>query len=244
MSIQSIAGPEGYISSRQTSKRVMGRALQIAFGKRRIPGGDAVALRSGHAVISQDTPAICLNSPGWLTPPPDLIMAMQSRALLRELCRDGLAALTNGFSAAPQRATQRYLEDLDARFPVPKEPPFALFEASDRFFAALLPMPAPKIVIEAGETPAEADLAVWDGQQLTLISFGDEGQYTPRQRTARDDLVARAPVPMRLHAAPLRRDAPLDDIFAPDILTWATGARLPVFGPIRLSPFQTEPTLV
>jgi hypothetical protein len=222
----------------------MGASLQIAFGKRRVPGGDTVALSSGHAVIVQGTPAICLNSPGWLTPPPDLIMAMQTRALLRRLCHDGLAALTSGFSAAAQRATRRYLEDLDARFPTPTEPPYSLFHDSDRFFAAMLPMPAPKIAIQQGkilgETRAEADLALWDGQHLTLISFGEEGQYTPRQRQARDDLVALSPVPVRLHAAPLQRDVPLDEIFPADILTWATDAPLPVLGPIRLSAFQIE----
>ncbi len=222
---------------------MIGGSVQIAFGKRRQPGGDTVALRSGHAVIVPGAPAICLNSPGWLTPPPELVMAIQTRALLRDLCRDGLAALTSGFSAAAQRATQRYLADLEGRFPVPVEPPFPLFHDADRFFAALLPMPAPKIALEAetaGGSHAEADLAFWNGRMLTLVSFGDAGQYTPRQNRARDELSARAPVPVRFHSAPLRRDAPLDDIFPPDILSWATDAALPVFGPVRLPAFQAD----
>jgi len=225
---------------------VIRSSLQIAFGKRRVPGGEAVALRSGHAVISEGAPAICLNSSGWLTPPPDLIMAMQDRRLLRELCRDGLAALTLGFSAAAQRATHRYLEALEAQFPAPLEPPFDLFHPSDRFFAALLPMPAPRIALAGGDgrlsqsDVAEADLAFWDGQGLVLISFGDGAQYTPRQRKAREGLVALAPVPVRFHMAPVHRDTGVCDLFPADILSVADRASLPVYGPVRLAPFQEQ----
>ena len=223
----------------------MGEALQIAFGKRRIPGSVHEALEPGHAVVANGARAICLNSPGWVRLTPELITAAKDRATLRLLCRDGLARMTNSFSAAAARTIRRYFKSLETRYPLPNERSADLFDATDRYFSALLPMPAPTIAVTEiaamAERPAESDLAFWNGDRLTLIRFGGFARETPGQRNALEMLIEKSPVEVHLHRAPEERDASLEEVITPEVLDWEMRSEGPAHGPIRLNQLQEWP---
>ena len=106
----------------------------------------------------------------------------------------------------------------------------------DRFFAALLPLPSPKLASsKAADVWVEADLGFWDGKTLTLIRFGSETTLLPRQRAEFAALEKAAAGRVRLLWLPM--GAGPEALPAPLMKTAATSA-LPVFGPYRAAAFR------
>ena len=210
--------------------------------------GAELAARGGGlgrqvALINTDTPAFCLNSPGWMAPKPELIAAMDSREALRLLCRDRLEALVPGFAPRVREFCQSYLDSVAARIG-PAEDGKDISLPGDRYFAALLPLPCPKLALP--EVPSgwvEADLGFWDGNTLTLIRFGGETTLLPRERAEFAALEQASnghlrPLWLPFGAGPDALPAPL--------MAVAEKARSPVFGPYRAvafrAPLPDEPT--
>ena len=229
--------------------------LFLCFGKvasadvaRQNEGADILARGGGLgrqvAAINDTTPAFCLNSPGWMTPGPELIAAMDTRNALRLLCRDRLEALVPGFAPRVREFCTAYLDAIADRVGAAEEDAANLSIPGDRFFAALLPLPCPKLAApETASGWVEADFAFWDGEALTLIRFGNETSLLPRQRSEFTRLTEAHKGHLNMLWLPLNA-GPVS--LPPSILARAEQTPLPIFGPYRAPAFQAplpdEPT--
>ena len=188
------------------------------------------------ALIDEDTPPLRLHSPGWMAPGPELIAALDTRAALRLLCHDRLEALVPGFAPRVREFCRSYLDEI-ARRVGPAEEGDEVCLPGDRFFAALLPLPSPKLAsTDAASGWVEADLGFWDGRALTLIRFGSVTGLLPRQRQEFAALQEASEGQVRLLWLPLGA-AP--DALPAHLMDTAAAAPLPVFGPYRAAAFRS-----
>ena len=218
----------------------------LSFGKvvspeatRQNEGAEVSAAGGGlgrqMALITAKTPAFCLNSPGWMMPGPELIAAMDSRADLHLLCHDRIKAMVPAFAPRVREFCQSYLNAIEFQIG-PAEDGDSISLPCDRFFAALLPLPCPKIATpHAAGGWVEADLGFWDGGRLTLIRFGSDTAILPRQRAEIAALEASAQSLVRLLWRPLGAGP---EAIPKSLMTVAENAKLPVFGPYRAPSFR------
>ena len=187
------------------------------------------------ALIGANMPALRLNSPGWMAPGPELIAAMDTRAALRLLCRDRLDALVPGFAPRVREFCQSYLDAVALRTgPAAEGDNIAL--PGDRYFAALLPLPCPKLAWpNAAEGWVEADLGFWDGKALTLIRFGSDTLLLPRQRAELIELEQATGGRLRVLWLPFGAGP---DALPGPLMATADAAQLPVLGPYRAREFR------
>lgn len=198
------------------------------------------------ALIGSDTEAFRLNTPGWLALPPELASAMDSRAMLRTLCRDRLVAALPPFVAKGRRIVEDYLDRVSRLAGPPPQRLDGLTHPSDRFFAALLPMsnvhiqpvtiasgrPEP----DAGYSAFRTDLAFWDGKALRAFQFGGQGTLLPRQVRALDALRERLGPKFILQDLDLA--AGFDAQMLPEpVYAAMENAEGPFFGPYRAREF-------
>lgn len=215
----------GKVASPEVAQRNEGAEVRAAGG----------GLGRQVALIHTKTPAFCLNSPGWMTPGPELIAAMDTRTALRLLCRDRLEALVPSFAPRVLEFCQSYLNAIAERVGPAKDGD-DISMAGDRFFAALLPLPSPKLASSvAAEGWVEADLGFWDGNVLTLVRFGAETTLLPRQRDEFAALEQEAKGHVRLIWLPLGAGPEALPI---PMMSVAEEAKLPVFGPYRATAFR------
>lgn len=232
-------------------------ALFLAFGKVSRPlealahEGAKVAARGSHlgrqvAIIDTDTPAIRLNSPGWLRAPPELIAALPDHAALCLLCRDRLRSITPPFAARTSRWIEAYLDEAETDSG-PAGSGTEVIHASDRMFASLLPLPAPRMIPVhfehqeprpiQGQAVIPLDLAFWDGARLTGVLFGGENSTPPALRDAlanmKNLLGARFDL-LRITTSQQERD------LAAKLLISARSAPRPWFGPYRVGGFHAK----
>lgn len=187
------------------------------------------------ALIKTQTPAFRLNSSGWMAPGPELISALDTRAALRLLCRDRLEASIPSFAPRVREFCGAYLDAVAARAgPAVEGREVSL--PGDRYFAALLPFPCPKLAVPESETGwVTADLGFWDGTDLTLVRFGSDATVLPRQRAELAALETAAGRRIRLHWLPLGASP---EVLPPSVLASVEEARFPVFGPYRAPAFR------
>lgn len=198
------------------------------------------------AWIGSGTEPLRLNSPGWLKVAPELIAALSGREGLRLLCRDRLESIIPPFAAQTRRWIAGYLDRIEDRTGKAQEQGDALTRLSDRFFAALLPLPSPhiatvdriggKISIQEDEEFVRLDMAFWDGTQLTGIIFGDENESTPAKRKALERLAERARSRFVLHRIASNAAS---DALARTMVDKVMDANPPWFGPYRADEFST-----
>lgn len=215
----------GKVASPDVAERNEGAELRATGG----------GLARQVALIKKSTPAFRINSPGWMVPGPEMIAAMDTRAALRLLCRDRLEAIVPSFAPRVREFCAIYLDAIADRTGDAEEGA-DISLPGDRFFAALLPLPCPKLASpEAAEGWVEADLGFWDGERLTLIRFGNETSLLPRQRAEFDAVEQAAEGRLRLLWLPL--GAGPEALPAP-LMAFAEQAELPVFGPYRAAAFR------
>jgi hypothetical protein len=215
--------------------------------------GRLIAARGGGlgrqvALIGAKTPAFRLNSPGWLAVAPELAAALDSRAMLRTLCRDRLMAATPAFAAYTRRVVEAYLERIGDLAGPPPEQVETVTDPSDRFFAALLPMPNAHIqpvtveegglVPVAGHDPVRVDLAFWDGRTVTAINFGGAGSRLPRQARALTALEQALGGRISVHEISDMARLDLDTILPEAVFAEMKAMTGVVFGPFRAAEFQ------
>jgi hypothetical protein len=232
--------------------------LFLAFGKVLDPAaamareGNRIAAAGqplGHqvALVSRDVPAFRINTYGWLAASPTLLAALLDRRGLRLLCRDRIEAILPSFAGVQRRWIGGYLDTLDRLFELDDDSdPERLDRPSDRFFAALLPLPAVTIrpvhvdgaaIVPTGQGgPVAADLAFWDGTRLTAVYFGADNTATPGVRAARAALVDKVAPLVTLRRVTTPADA---DQLAADMAAVARTQPYPCFGPYRADAFQT-----
>lgn len=231
--------------------------LFLSFGKVSLPlqameqEGRRIARTGqplGHqvAVVSGGTPAFRFSTPGWLGASPALIAALPDRPGLRLLCRDRLEAIVPAFAAAQRRWMARYLDRLEELYPLEGDEGDPLNRPSDRFFAALLPLPAVSLLpvtargdafipVDPGDFVA-ADLAFWDGARLTAVFFGDVNTASPRAREELTNLINAAEPMLVVRRVTATAEA---DRLIDDILLMIDAQPHSRFGPYRAAAFQT-----
>lgn len=215
----------GKVASLEVAQRNEGAEVRAAGG----------GLGRQVALINEATPAFCLNSPGWMTPGPELIAAMDTRAALRLLCRDRLEALVPGFAPRVREFCSAYLDAITDRIGQAEEGD-DISNPGDRFFAGLLPLPCPKLASpEAVVGWVEADVGFWDGNVLTLIRFGAETSLLPRQRAEFAALEQVSKGQLRVLWLPFGAGP---DTLPEPLMAVAELAQLPVFGPYRATAFR------
>jgi hypothetical protein len=201
------------------------------------------------ALIGPGTDAFRLNTPGWLALPPELASAMDSRAMLRTLCRDRLVAALPPFAAKGGRMVETYLDRVAELAGPPPERLDDLTHPSDRFFAALLPMsnvhiqpvtiasgrPEP----EAGSQAFRSDLAFWDGSVLRAFQFGGQRTLLPRQIRALGALRERLGQRFNLQDLDLAAGFDARELPEPVYAAMEKGTG-PFFGPYRARGFSAE----
>ena len=227
-------------------------ALFIAFGKVSDPRialareGAEVAAQGGGlgrqvAVIGADMPAVRINTPGWLKVAPEMIAALPERGDLRVLVRDRLRGATPPFAARAGRWIEAYLDRAERAAGEPGE---GILQPSDRVFAALLPLPAARVLpVDLGAKMREVegydfvafDLAIWDGTRLIGVLFGDESSRPPAVRAAlaRLETLMGGRVELRWIATPAAEEA-----LAEEMLEAMAAALPPWFGPYRAEGFR------
>jgi hypothetical protein len=221
----------------------------------RVNEGRLIAARGGGlgrqvALIGARSPAFRLNSPGWLAVAPELAAALDSRSMLRMLCRDRLLAAVPPFAAQTRRIVEAYLDRVEEIAGPPPQRAEAVTDPSDRYFSALLPLPNAQIQIVTadedglqanhGQDPARADLAFWDGTRLTAILTGGAGARLPRQARALEALELAAGGRVIVHQAGASTDFDLDTILPEAVLKAMAQAREPFYGPYRAGEFLAE----
>jgi hypothetical protein len=224
----------GKVSSPEMALRIEGRAL---LEQDRSLGRQV-------ALISAQTPALRLNSPGWMDVQPSLIAALGSPEQLRALCRDRLYAQIPTFAAQARRWIDRYLDTTEAVCG-PADDSGGITSPGDRFFATLLPLPAARVAlgrVEAGRLILEEDLgfcgfdlAFWDGTTLKAVLFGEDNVHTPRQKQLYASLGECLGNLFQLH----RITNPTETTFIETLISQALTAPPPWFGPYRAEGFQS-----
>ena len=217
--------------------------------------GRLIAARGGGlgrqvALIGPHSPAFRLNSPGWLAVAPELAAALDGRAMLRTLCRDRLMAATPAFAAHTRRAVEAYLDRIgDLAGPAPEQVE-TVDHPSDRFFAALLPMPnaqlQPVTVADdelnpiAGQEPVRVDLAFWDGEKLIAILFGGSGARLPRHARSLAALRQVLGARIAIHEVEGSAGLDLDAVVPATVFAALDAASAPICGPYRAPEFRME----
>lgn len=178
-----------------------GRQVFVAFGKVANPGramegaGEELApggpgLGQQVALVGAGTGPFRLNSGNWMRARPELVAALPGRHDLRTLCRDRLEVLLPSFAAGARRWVHGYLDRVEGLVPERAEDDGQVTAPSDRFFAALLPLPLPRVttvtraegkIAATGDGFARLDLAFWDGTCLTGILFGAQNAQSPNE---------------------------------------------------------------
>lgn len=230
----------GRVSDADTARREEGRLVAAKGG----------GLGRQVALVAPDTPAFRLNTPGWLVAAPELIMALDSRAMLRTLCRDRLLAAVPPFSARTRRVVEAYLDRIGELAGEPPDKPDGVTDPTDRYFSALLPMPNAHIqpvrtgrdglAAAGGQEPVRVDLAFWDGSTLTAIVFGGAGSRLPRQSRALAALKDALGPRLALHEIDGITRSGLDGIVPQHVLDVVIGSAGPVYGPYRAPEFSLE----
>jgi hypothetical protein len=215
----------------------------------------AVAKRGGGmgrqvALMHEGTEALRLNTPGWMEPPPELIVSLPDRASLRLLCRDRLQSIVPSFSASARSFILAYFDYLAARLdPLPHVGEDCITHPSDRYFAALLPLPnvyvAPvslesaQPVVMQGHDFIHFDLGFWDGETFTGIFFGSPSKLTPRRKNSLDQLMKSLSPRLQVLWVDQNGAAQPDNMPPAIIDAWKT-AKPPWFGPYRAAGFRQD----
>lgn len=232
-----------------------GRHIFIAYGKvanpRRAMEGAGAELAPGGrdlgqqvALVGPGTAAFRLDSGGWLRVTPELAAALTTRRDLRILCRDRLEVLLPAFAARVRRWVHDYLDRVEALVPAGAEDDGQVSAPSDRYFAAPLPIPVPRVtmadrtgkeITASREGFARMDLAFWDGTRLTGILFGGPNAQSPNDLRALESFAEAAGPLFELRRITRPAEA---ETLADEMARKVCGVPGPWFGPYRAEAFS------
>ena len=159
------------------------------------PQGGAI-LSPSFASFTSDSPALRLNSPGWMSLPAELIATLRTQAALKDYCRSRIQKKASIFDRPLQHFLTSYLDVVEAEVRdhdhhLPGGPSWdaALYASADWFFSAFLPLPNAHLELtedERKQTGAERfirfDALFWTGASLIAVTLERLSMPTPRQR--------------------------------------------------------------
>jgi hypothetical protein len=186
------------------------------------------ALRHGGSVLSpsfasftSDSPALRLNSAGWMSLPPEVMATLRTHGALKDYCRRRVEKKAPIFDRPLQDFLARYLDGVEAEIrdhagslPGGASWETALYATDDWFFSAFLPLPNAHLELTAEEPAAmEAerfirfDVVFWTGASLIAVTLERMSMQTARQRQQQASFAAMRPditfmtIPMKRNAA-------------------------------------------
>lgn len=162
------------------------------------------------AAIVEGTPAFCLNSPGWANAAPEIVQSLVGTPALTEYCRTRLLNRVSIFSLALRAFLAAYVDaaaaeverrkdELEARLHALGLPVEAGFPGyRDWIFSAFLPVPQvhvamPDDALSDGAAPVAIDVLFWNGRAALALTLEGRTMPTPRERRAREALLAAHP---------------------------------------------------
>jgi hypothetical protein len=183
------------------------RRYDIAFGivenPARVLSMQPAALPQRGSVLSpslasftSDSPALRLNSAGWMRLPAEVMATLRTHDALKNYCRRRIEKKASIFDRPLQDFLACYLDAVEeevrhnaASLPGGASWDAALYCADDWFFSAFLPLPNAYLGLtaeERAETGAEScihfDAVFWTGSSLIAVTLERLSMQPPRRR--------------------------------------------------------------
>ena len=160
-----------------------------------LPQGGQI-LSPALASFTSDSPALRLNSAGWMSLPAEVMATLRTQAALKNYCRSRIQKKASIFDRPLQDFLTNYLDVVEAEvrdhandLPGGASWDAALYDTADWFFSAFLPLPNAHLELteeERKETGAERfirfDVLFWTGTSLIAVTLERLSMPTPRQR--------------------------------------------------------------
>ena len=216
---------------------------------------DRPVLSPSFSSFASDSPALRLNSAGWMSLPAEVMATLRTHAELKAYCRRRIEKKASIFDRPLQDFLAGYLDlveaeirDHAAALPGGASWDASLYSAADWFFSAFLPLPNAYLGLTEAErvaTGAESvihfDVVFWTGTSLIAITLERLSMPTTRQRRAHTRFAAMRPditfltLSMEKDRARMKSQLPgICDRF------WQ-GLRYPL-GPYRPEAFRWQPS--
>jgi hypothetical protein len=156
----------------------------------------APILSPSLAYFASNSPALRLNSAGWMRLPAEVMATLRTNAALKNYCRSRIEKKASIFDRPLQQFLSSYLDVVEAEvrdhandLPGGASWDAALYATADWFFSAFLPLPNAHLELteeERRETGAERfirfDVLFWTGRSLTAVTLERLSMPTRRQR--------------------------------------------------------------
>jgi hypothetical protein len=185
-------------------------------------------LSPSFASFASDSPALRLNSAGWMNLPPEVMATLRTHGALKDYCRRRIEKKAPIFDQPLQDFLTRYLDVVEAEvrehaaaLPGGASWDAALYSTDDWFFSAFLPLPNAHLGLTAEEraaTGAECfirfDVLFWTGTSLIAVRLERLSTQTSRQRHEQARFAAMRPditfvtIPMEKNGTRLQSHLP------------------------------------
>ena len=173
---------------------------------RALPHGGPV-LSPSFASFASDSPALRLNSAGWMSLPPEVMATLRTHGALKDYCRRRIEKKAPIFDRPLQvfligylNAVEAEVRDHAAALSGGASWDTALYSTEDWFFSAFLPLPNAHLRLTSEEraaTGAECfirfDVLFWTGTSLIAVTLERLSMQTSRQRREQARFAAMRP---------------------------------------------------
>ena len=183
---------------------------------------DGSILSPSLASFASDSPALRLNSAGWMSLPAEVMATLRTQAALKDYCRKRIEKKASIFDRPLQGFLTGYLDAVEAEvsdhagdLPGGASWDTALYSTADWFFSAFLPLPNAYLGLTAEEGEATGaggcirfDVLFWTGASLVAVTLERLSMPTARQRHAQARFAAMRPdiafvtIPVKRNGAP------------------------------------------
>jgi hypothetical protein len=217
-----------------------------------LPQGEPI-LSPSLASFASDSPALRLNSAGWMRLPAEVMATLRTHAALKDYCRRRIEKKASIFDRPLQDFLTSYLDVVEAEvrdhaadLPGGASWDAALYSTADWFFSAFLPLPNAHLgLTEKEETGAERfirfDVLFWTGTSLIAVTLERLSTQTPRRRHEQARFAAMRP-DITFVTIPMERNRTRLQSYLPSVCDrfWH-GLRYPL-GPYRPEAFDWQPS--
>lgn len=213
----------------------------------------APVLLPSFASFASDSPALRLNSRGWMRLPAEVMATLRTHAALRDYCRRRIEKKASIFDRPLQDFLARYLDvveseirDHAADLSGGTSWDTALYCTDDWFFSAFLPLPNAHLELTEEEKEATGaerlirfDVMFWTGVSLIAVTLERLSAQTSRERDANARFAAMRP-DITFVTIPREKNRTLQSCLPGVCDRFWHGLRYPL-GPYRPEAFRWKP---